>query len=61
MKVRMNVSMAGPDVSWIAGETVDIPGPDAERLIAAGYAEKVRERKPADKRRTATVKADETR
>lgn len=59
MKIKMLVSMAGPEVVWDAGTVVDIDDAEAARLLAAEYAEPVEvvERATAKKRETATAPA----
>lgn len=39
MKLRMLTGMEGPTVSRVAGDVVDVPDAEAERLVDAGFAE----------------------
>lgn len=43
MKVKLLVALAGPGGSWSEGETVDWEAADAGRLVAAGFAEPVKQ------------------
>lgn len=38
MKVRMEISMAGPEHQWLPGRVYDVEDEEAQRLIRAGYA-----------------------
>lgn len=57
MKVKMLVSLAGPEVSLSAGDVVDLPDDEAKRLIEADppIAIPVAIEQPTEKR---NVKAD---
>ena len=41
MKIKMLTSMSGPTVQRNRGDEVDVPAPEASRLIEAGFAEPV--------------------
>jgi hypothetical protein len=41
MKVRMLISMAGPDVLIIPGDVLDVAGEVGREWIAVGYAEEI--------------------
>ena len=56
MKVKALTSIAGPGYSLAPGQVGDMPADEAKRMIAAGYAAAVE-----PKKRTAAVKAQETR
>lgn len=43
VKVRMLQSMAGPDVSYSAGDLIEIPASNVAEWVAAGIAEIVQE------------------
>ena len=43
VKMRMLQSMAGPDVSWSAGDLIEIPAKNVAVWVAAGIAEVVAE------------------
>jgi len=42
MKIRMLVPQSGPDVYRSPGDVVDLPDPQARRMVQAGVAELVR-------------------
>jgi hypothetical protein len=42
MKVRLLQSLAGAGLSWGVGAIYECDGPEAERLIEAGIAERVK-------------------
>lgn len=56
MRVTLNTTMAGPNGTATAGETIDLPEKQAESLIAGGYA--VALDPAARTRRTATATPD---
>ncbi|MDY6796963.1 MAG: hypothetical protein SWK76_17025 [Actinomycetota bacterium] len=56
MKVKMLTSMAGPNLSYQAGQVVEMDEKEAERLISAGFAEKAGGREAPE---TATKSAPE--
>ena len=58
MKIRMNVSIEGVDISAKPGDEIEIEEGWAKRLVESGQAEYVKT-KPA--KTTRTVKAKETR
>lgn len=40
MLIRFHCTVAGPEVHYGAGAIVDLPGPQAQKFINAGYANK---------------------
>lgn len=46
MKVKLLTSRAGPGVSQVAGEEIDVSADEAQRMIDAGQAELVRSNAP---------------
>lgn len=49
MRVRMEMTMAGPTGTFLAGQVADLPDAEAKRLLAAGYAKPVAAaKKPAE-------------
>lgn len=50
MKVRMKVSLAGPDHSWHHGEEVELPDALAEALCSDGRAEPIEPPKRTQKK-----------
>jgi len=61
VKVRMLQSMAGPDVSYSAGDIIEIPASNVAEWVAAGIAEIVEEietaAQPSAPERAARTKA----
>lgn len=53
MRVRLTTGRAGARFSQAEGEVVDLPPAEAERLVAAGQAERLAETARPDKPETA--------
>lgn len=57
MKVKLLVSRAGPGLSQIAGEEIEVSEAEAKSLIKAGQAEPIAKRETATKKKTAIKRA----
>jgi len=65
MRVRIRVTLAGPQIVYHAGEIYEIDDENARRIIAAGFAEPVGsepalEEPPRPRRRRGAVEVETT-